>query len=188
MNRRELDSIAASGGGFRIGFRSRRRRKTLICAAGITAIGAALLPKTTPWLVWNASSSAPIGCYWVKAAGAPRIGDMVLAIPPQWAGQLADERGYLPAGVPLIKRIAAVAGDTVCAVGTEISIDGRLAARQLHFDRKGRPMPRWSGCRRLGSEELFLLMETVPDSFDGRYFGQTRRKDVLGQLVPIWTR
>lgn len=87
-----------------------------------------------------------------------------------------------------MKRIAAVAGDTICAVGAEISIDGRSAARRLQLDRMGRPMPRWSGCRRLGPDELFLLMEMVPDSFDGRYFGPTNRKDVFGQLVPIWTR
>jgi type IV secretory pathway protease TraF len=99
MNRRELDSIAEVQGGFRIESQSRRRQRLLIGVAGFAAICAVLLPKMAPRLVWNASPSAPIGCYWVKAAGALRIGDMVLAIPSKWAGRLADQRGYLPAGV-----------------------------------------------------------------------------------------
>lgn len=188
MNRRSPDSSDAFRGGFRTGSRSCRRRNALIFLAGIAAIGAAMIPKTTPWLVWNASPSAPIGCYWVEAPGPLRVGDMVLALPPEWAGRLAAERGYLPAGIPLVKRVAAVFGDTVCAVGAEIRIGGRSAARRLWADRKGRPMPNWTGCRSLGPDEVFLLMQAVPDSFDGRYFGPTERKEIIGRLVPLWTR
>jgi conjugative transfer signal peptidase TraF len=187
MNRRDPLAEHALGEGFWIGSRSRRRRRVMICVASITAIGAVLFPRTMPRLVWNASPSAPIGCYWVEAAGPLRVGDMVLAVPPEWAGRLADERGYLPFGVPLVKRIAAVDGDTVCS-GGGIRIDGRVVAQQLQADRKGRPMPAWSGCRNLGPDEVFLLMESVQDSFDGRYFGPTERSEIIGRLVPLWTR
>lgn len=188
MSRCGPDSTDALGGRFGVETRSRRRRRALICAVGIGAVGAALFPKMTPRLVWNASPSAPIGLYWAKAPSPVRVGDMVLAVPPEWASRLADERGYLPAGVPLVKRVAAVAGDTVCTVNSEIRINGRPTAHELRGDRKGRPLPGWSGCRRLSPGEVFLLMTAVPDSFDGRYFGPTDRRDVLGRLVPIWTR
>ncbi len=188
MNRSDPPQAHALRSGFRIGYRSRRRRRAMFLVAGFAATGAVLFPKMTPRLVWNASPSAPVGCYWVDAAGSPHAGDLVLAVPPEWAGRLADERGYLPFGIPLVKRIAAVAGDTVCSNGGDIRIDGRVRAQQLQADRKGRPMPAWTGCRRLGPDEVFLLMESVQDSFDGRYFGPTDRSEIIGRLVPLWTR
>ena len=48
-------------------------------------------------------------------------------------------------------------------------------------------MPRWTGCRRLSGGEYFLLMDS-PLSFDGRYFGVTQRKDLVGRAVLLWAR
>lgn len=151
----------------------------------VLATSASLVP--TPRLVWNASASVPIGAYW-RVAGAPSRGDLVLARAPFWARQLAAERRYLPLNVPIVKRVAAVEGDVVCASGEAISIDGRLVAHRLTADTMGRVLPRWEGCETLGASELFLLMADAPDSFDGRYFGVTERRDIIGRLVPLWTR
>ena len=151
----------------------------------VLATSASLVP--TPWLVWNASASAPIGFYW-RVAGRPSRGDLVLARAPLWARKLAAERRYLPLNVPLLKRVAAVAGDVVCASGDALFIDGRLIAHRLASDPVGRPLPRWEGCETLGAGEFFLLMADVPDSFDGRYFGVIERRDIIGRLVPLWTR
>lgn len=150
----------------------------------VLATSASLVP--TPRLVWNASASAPIGFYW-RVAGRPSRGDLVLARAPLWARRLAAERRYLPLNIPIIKRVAAVAGDVVCASGDAISIDGRAVAHRLSSDRMGRPLPSWEGCETLGAGEFFLLMPEVPDSFDGRYFGVTERRDIIGRLVPLWT-
>jgi conjugative transfer signal peptidase TraF len=149
------------------------------------ATSATLVP--TPRLVWNASASAPIGFYW-RIAGAPALGDLVLARAPLWARKLAAERAYLPLNVPIIKRVAAVAGHVVCASGDAISIDGRVVAYRRPADRMGRPLPKWEGCETLGAGEVFLLMTDTPASFDGRYFGVTGRHDIIGRLVPFWTR
>ncbi len=150
----------------------------------VLATSATLVP--SPRLVWNASASAPIGFYW-RVAGRPSSGDLVLARAPLWARKLAAERRYLPIGVPIIKRVAAVAGDVVCASGDAISIDGRVVAHRWASDRMGRPLPHWEGCETLGAGEFFLLMADTPDSFDGRYFGVTERRDIIGRLVPLWT-
>ncbi len=151
----------------------------------IPATPATLVP--TPRLVWNASASAPIGFYW-RVAGAPSRGDLVLARAPHWARRLAAERHYLPLNVPLLKRVAAIAGDVICASGDAVSIDGHVVAHRLASDRMGRPLPQWEGCKTLGAGEFFLLMADVPDSFDGRYFGVTERRDIIGRLEPLWTR
>lgn len=156
-----------------------------VTVLSVLATSATLVP--TPLLVWNASASAPIGFYW-RVAGAPSRGDLVLARAPHWARRLAAERRYLPLNVPIIKRVTAVAGDIVCASGDAISIDGRVVAHRLASDRMGRPLPQWEGCEALGAGEVFLLMADAPDSFDGRYFGITGRRDIIGRLVPLWTR
>lgn len=156
-----------------------------VAMLSVLATSASLVP--TPRLVWNASASAPIGFYW-RVAGAPSRGDLVLARAPLWARRLAAEHRYLPRNVPIIKRVAAVAGDVVCASGNTISINGRVVVHRLASDRSGRPLPQWDGCETLGAGEFFLLMADVPDSFDGRYFGVTERRDIIGRLVPLWTR
>jgi conjugative transfer signal peptidase TraF len=135
--------------------------------------------------VWNLSASAPIGLYRVVLGNATR-GDLVLVHAPDSVRQLADERHYLPSALPLVKRIAASRGDTVCAAENAIFIDGRRVAERLTTDRLGRPLPSWSGCQRLERDEIFLLMEGVADSFDSRYFGPIPTAAIIGRLVPLW--
>lgn len=155
----------------------------MLTAAGIAALSAS----PTPVLVWNATASAPIGLYTLHHAVSIARGDLVLAEPPASARVLTAARGYLPAGVPLVKRIAALSGDTVCSYGKRITIDGNTVATRLSADTQGRPLPRWRGCRRLARDQVFLLMAHVPDSFDGRYFGLVRRSAIHGILRPLWT-
>ena len=164
----------------------RRRQVAWSVALGVIAIGASAIFHPAPFLVWNASASVPVGLYLRAPAATIRRGDLVLARLPKAAGRMAADRGYLPAAVPLVKPIAATAGDTVCAIGDSVSIDGREVARRLETDSKGRPMPSWSGCRTLQSGEVFLLAKGVPDSFDGRYFGPIKRSQIVGKLVPLW--
>ena len=118
---------------------------------------------------------------------APARGDLVLAALPSDARRLAADRGYLPVGVPLVKRLAAVSGDAVCSVGDAVFVNGRHVAARRNHDASGRQLPRWTGCRVLATDEVFLLMAGVSRSFDGRYFGPVRRARIIGRLVPLWT-
>jgi len=153
---------------------------------GIGLIGAATFSKPAPRLVWNASASAPVGLYWLSKS-QPSRGDLVLAEPPKVVRRFAAERGYLPVGVPLVKRVAALAGDAVCAVDRLVVVNGQAVAERLASDSLGRPLPRWTGCHVLTEDELFLLMEGEASSFDGRYFGPVDRASVIGTLTPLWT-
>ena len=112
----------------------------------------------------------------------------MIAWPPDAARELGAERRYLPRNVPLVKRIAAAQGDRVCAVGEAVYVNGRPAARRSLEDAGRRPMPWWMGCEELGSGELLLLAAQSPDSFDGRYFGITRPRHVVGRAKLIWRR
>jgi len=162
------------------------RSPILFGLIGLSLIGGAALRDAIPRLVWNASASAPLGLYALNT-DKPLRGDFVLVRPPPAIRDLAAERGYLPANVPMVKRIAASNGDRVCARGTTIFIDQIAVATRLARDRRQRSLPVWSGCRHLGQGDVFLLMARIPDSFDGRYFGVTQRTSIIGKLVPLWT-
>ena len=164
-----------------------RRVAVVVVAMGIVFVTTPAALKIAPRVVWNASESAPLGLYWVARKSTLDRGDLALAELPESVRGLADQRGYLPAGVPLIKPVAALSGDHICTIGRTILIGGSVAARRLKRDSSGRRMPAWDGCRLLSADEVFLLNADVPDSFDGRYFGPTRMADVIGRLVPIWT-
>jgi conjugative transfer signal peptidase TraF len=167
------------------GARIMKPRTVLLLASGIAV--AALLVPVKPRLIWNATASAPIGFYWVSSRLDLARGDLVLAEPPRWVRPFAARRDYLPPHVPLVKRIAALSGDRVCAVANRIRINGRIVASQRERDARHRPLPLWHGCRTLRPDEVFLLMADVPASFDGRYFGPVTRQAILGTLRPLWT-
>jgi conjugative transfer signal peptidase TraF len=147
---------------------------------------ATLLWPPRPLLLWNASPSSPIGLYYVGSSEGVRTGDMVIAWPPEAARRLGGERHYLPYNVPLVKQVAAVAGDEVCAVGGAVFVNGRFETRRRASDPSGRPMPWWNGCEDVAPGDLFLLTPGVPEAFDGRYFGVTREDKIVGRARLLW--
>jgi conjugative transfer signal peptidase TraF len=163
-------------------------RRVLVAGIGITLLGLTMAFPPAPRLVWNASASAPIGLYAVTPGAPVDPGDMVIAhVPDPWR-MMAAGRRYIPANVPLVKRVAAVGGDEVCALGREIFINGAWVVERRSADAKGRAMPWWSGCVRLRGRQLFLLMPDSPGSFDGRYFGVTESGSVVGKARLLWAR
>jgi conjugative transfer signal peptidase TraF len=156
-----------------------------IGCVGLALLGIGALGEPTPLVVYNATASAPIGFYAVLAASPLRKGDLVLVYPPEAARRLAAQRDYLPTGVPLVKRIAAVAGELVCARADGVRIGGVVVAHALAADARGRMLRAWSGCGVLGPEEVFLLTADIPASFDSRYFGPVPIGSVIGRLAPL---
>ena len=167
--------------------RLRRLRLAILGGAALLLLAAPPVYSPAPRLVWNASASAPIGLYWVWPGDAPGRGEMAIAwIPRRWR-TLAAERHYLPGNVPLVKRVAAVKGDLVCGSGPRVFVNGVPVATRLARDPGGRALPWWQGCRRLGRGDFLLLMD-APGSFDGRYFGVSSGRDLVGRARLIWRR
>ena len=167
----------------------RRTSLTRLVVLAGTGIALILLPSIlhpVPALVWNAPPSVPVGLYRV-VSGVPRRGDFALVRTPESVATLAAQRGYLPIGVPLVKRIAAIQGDYVCAHEKSVSVNGETIAQQRERDSAERPLPHWSECRTLRPGEVFLLAGS-PASFDSRYFGPVQSTALIGRLVPLWTK
>lgn len=164
------------------------RSPAILVAAGAVTLAAVsiVLPEHRP-LVWNISPSVPTGLYWIIEAKQLSVGDRVAIDPPPMLRQMLARRGYLPSGVPLLKRIAAIQGQQVCRFRHGITIDGELVALARARDTLGRQLPRWSGCRTLGKHDIFTLNPGVADSFDGRYFGVLVAGSVIGRALPVLT-
>lgn len=167
------------------------RRILSVTAATATLFGTLFVvvawAEPAPRLIWNASASAPIGLYRIDAGTSPRLGDLVAIDPPPALSRFLAARGYLPRGLPLLKRVAALPGALVCRSGTFVTVDGAGVARALARDRAHRPLPVWTGCRTVGRDEFFLL-NAAPDSLDGRYFGPLPTAGLIGSAHPLLTR
>lgn len=159
----------------------------IVTCLSATAIGVSASVPVTPWLLWNASASAPVGLYLIQPDDHFEVPDLVAVAPPSPLAHMLDQRGYLPLGVPLLKRIAALPGQQVCRRDRAVTVDGIAIAEAREQDSAGRALPVWRGCRRIADGEVFLLNWQHPDSLDGRYFGPLPRNAVIGRANPLFT-
>jgi conjugative transfer signal peptidase TraF len=165
-----------------------KRAAVILCMdIGLAVLLMPLVIPNRVHLVYNPSDSVPRGWYRIGPADSLRVGDIVLARLPAQAAALAAQRGYLPIGIPLLKRIGAVAPQRVCVDGASVCIDDVTVADVMGTDGHGRPLLAWQHCRYLARGELFLLSNTNPASFDSRYFGPIRASDVIGSARSLWT-
>lgn len=163
------------------------RRGFLLAGLVAAATLATLTVPVSRYVVWNATASVPTGLYALRGKASLHVGERVAIEPPPELRRLLAERHYLPTGVPLLKRIAAVRGQRVCRFEHAITIDGQDVGAARARDRLGRALPVWAGCHVLRTGELFVMNPAAPDSFDGRYFGALRMTDVIGRATPVWT-
>ncbi len=177
--------------------RSRRRARIVLSSAaacGLAALAWASFVQPLPRLTYNPTDSVAVGWYRVdplshrlgSLPGPLSVDSIVLTTLPPDAAALAAQRGYLPARVPLLKRVGAVAPQHVCVFDALVWIDGVPVAAVRPADRLGRPLPSWMQCRQLRPGELFLLSSTNPASFDSRYFGPVSASAVIGVAHPVW--
>jgi conjugative transfer signal peptidase TraF len=163
-------------------------KRTLLLLA---VLGFALLTIARPTppvrLIYNASDSAPRGWWLITNATRVQVGDAVIADLPAPVAALAAERRYLPRNTPVLKYIAALAGQRVCTRDRVVTINGMALARALSHDGAGRKLPVWRHCRTLADGELFLLNPLRSASFDSRYFGPIPYSAVRGIAHPLVT-
>jgi conjugative transfer signal peptidase TraF len=144
----------------------------------------------------NGTDSEPIGIYWAVSK-PPSKGDIVFVLPPAAPiFKLAKERGYLPAGPSpagtcgLIKQVAALSGDRVTIGVQGVQVNGVLLKNSAPrpADEAGRPLSAYElSDYALRSEEVLLMSEYNPASFDGRYFGPLSKTTIQSVIVPVIT-
>ena len=166
---------------------ARRVAVALLTGLGIAALAWPSLHTSVARIIYNPSDSVPPGWYRISPPESLHVGSIVLVRLPADAAALAALRGYLPAHIPLLKRIGAMSPQRVCVEKHLVRIDGIPVAGVHATDGRGRPLSPWQQCRRLHDGELFLLSASNPASFDSRYFGPVAVSAVIGSAQPLWT-
>ena len=144
----------------------------------------------------NSTMSLPLGLYWTVNA-PPRRGALVMFCPPK--SPVFDEaktRGYIDAGFcpggyrQMIKKIVAAKGDHVTVSDKGVFVNGQLLenSKPCAEDPGDRPMPHYRADCTLEDNQVLLMSDYNPLSFDGRYFGPINQAQIRSVLRPVFTR
>jgi conjugative transfer signal peptidase TraF len=136
---------------------------------------------------FNITPSEPAGIYELVPGGAGRG---ALALLEQPRGSAASTlRRYIPAKLPLVKRVAAIPGDMVRIDSDGVYVNGKRwpdSVPLLHDD-EGRALnPYPFGVYRVAAGRLWV-MSNHPRGLDSRYFGPVPAASVISRLEPLLT-
>lgn len=136
----------------------------------------------------NLTDSAPRGIWITNDVHNLKRGMLVSICPPESEALAAMKaKNLIPRGdcpldtVPLLKAIGAVQGDTVTVNRNSVSVNGE-------------PIPntsslgdiRWKdGTYRVGEGEVWIFSTYVPNSFDSRYFGPVKTRNINAEAFPV---
>jgi conjugative transfer signal peptidase TraF len=124
-------------------------------------------------------------------------GSYVTFCPARTDALLMNERGYRPRGIgcqdgfePLVKPVAAKAGDVVNVGFYGISINGKMlkntAAKKQ--DTQHRLLPTLArGNYPVMPGTIWVLSTYNENSYDSRYFGAVSVERIISYAKPIWT-
>ncbi len=143
----------------------------------------------------NSTASFPRGLYW-KINAPFKKGDLVIFCPPKTpVFAEAKERGYIGAGFcpggyrEMIKKIVATEGDRVTISEKGVAVNGVPIFDSMPSteDRAGRPMPHYETDCTLKNNQVLLMSDYNPLSFDGRYFGPINSAQIRSVIRPVLT-
>jgi conjugative transfer signal peptidase TraF len=173
-----------------------RRTASVVCGV-IALLTAALATSGFAGLRVNDTVSMPRGIWQISKVEAPlRHGQIVIVCPPDTASiREAVVRHYISTGncpggyEPLVKPVAAVAGDMVTVTPEGIAVNGRLIGNtaQRAQDYAGRPLQSVpAGAYPVLQGQVWLLSGYSGRSFDSRYLGPIPATNVQGVARPLW--
>ena len=157
-----------------------------------------ILLEVSDWLGlrFNTSRSVDPGFYWVidKPVGK---GDLVsFCLEPNALTQMAYQRGYVGFGncpgqtERLLKIVYGAVGDSIELKSNGVAVNGILLPFSAALTQDGlvRPLAPYSPIRLvLKPNELWVMTNRSPLSFDSRYFGPIRLAQVSDVVKPLWT-
>ncbi len=135
----------------------------------------------------NITPSEPAGIYELVPGGVARGALVLLPQPHDSSASLL--RRYVPARLPLIKRVAALPGDVVHVTADGVYVNGVRWPESvpLAHDAEGRTLrPYPFGAYRVAAGELWV-MSNHPRGLDSRYFGPVAEASVISRLAPLLT-
>lgn len=174
-----------------------RRSAVLPVAGSLALAGASLLAAAGGRICL--SPSAPAGLYLPTAEPLAARTWVQLCLPEPIVS-FGRERGYHPDGWPpascpdgsaaVLKRIAALPGDLVEVREEGLAVNGRLLAGTgpQPLDSDHRPLPWLAGLRqRVPHGRCWVYSDTVPNSWDSRYYGPIPLTSIVTAMRPLVT-
>lgn len=158
----------------------------------------ALLTRFYPVYI-NTTESLPLGVYKKSSAPIEKGAFVAFCPPDKEIFTLARERGFINGnnGINngqcdsgnglLFKQIVAVEGDLVSIDSQGVAVNGKKISgtEQLKIDRNGRTMPAYElKLHRINQQEVLLIANHHPRSFDARYFGLVDRSLIVTRVKP----
>ncbi|MCF6766014.1 signal peptidase I [Thiotrichales bacterium 19S3-7] len=136
-------------------------------------------------LRYQGTMSMPAGIYLQYPSNSYRVGDDVIFVPSNTVENLIVKRGWLSEKEPLLKEIIAAKGDFVCIKNGYLWLNEERLVPVLKEDRKKRALPEIKMCRKLKSDEFWMMGISSPYSFDSRYFGIVKKQNILGKVIKL---
>lgn len=149
-------------------------------STGAVALLVVLAVLSTRWVRLNISLSAPYGLYRLAPISMPIAHGTLIVLPVPVSVQ-----AWWSSWVPLLKPVAAIAGETVCVAAGVLWVRGVSYGAVLAASH-GLPLPHIEGCLVVPPGSVFFASQ-VTHSLDGRYFGCVPLATVLAQAVPLIT-
>jgi type IV secretory pathway protease TraF len=147
----------------------------------VLAVVAVIVVGSLPWTCLNLTGSAPRGL-WLKSRVPAVVERGMWVILPAPASVKPWVRGWWP----LLKPVAAVAGERVCIMKETLWIRGQSYGRVFAVA-NGRELPSLrEGCATVSAGEVFLA-SAVRASMDSRYFGAVPVSALTAQATPLLT-
>jgi conjugative transfer signal peptidase TraF len=142
-----------------------------------------------PDIIVNPTRSEPMGFYRIllhEVRDYRRGMAVVFPVPAAYRA-LVYGHEWLRQGVPLLKTIAALAGDHVCVDEAHFEVNGRPLGPVYSADSTGTALPKIRGCFVVPAAYFFPASTYSPRSFDGRYIGAQPLAVVVGEARALWT-
>jgi type IV secretory pathway protease TraF len=142
---------------------------------------------STRWVRVNVSPSVPVGLYRLAPLSVALARGTLVVLPVPASIQAFHSRW-----VPLLKPVAALAGDVVCVWGSTLWVWGPTAGAEPTWyglvwrEHQGRPLPRIEGCHLVQDGTVFLA-SAAPNSLDSRYCAAVPISTLTAQAFPLVT-
>jgi conjugative transfer signal peptidase TraF len=143
----------------------------------------------------NLSCSFPLGIYWDTGTAAKKQDLVYFAPPTTPVFEMAKSRGYIDPNLfggyqPMIKQIVAESGDIISVTDQGVIVNGSSITNTgpLTTDVTGRRLPLYRISNyQMQSDEVLLISDLNPTSFDARYFGPIKKRQIRCAIHPLWT-
>lgn len=171
-----------------------KKLSTIIAILLISLIAAGALFHTMGFRL-NLTESIPIGLYRITSAAYIKNAYVIFCPDDRESFRLARNRGYIDHGLYcngygyLMKKVVAVSGDTLSVTNEGVFVNHMLIpySKPKLQDGMNRALPQLQVTNYpLQKDEVMTMTSQSEWSFDGRYYGLVRTRQIKGMLTPIW--